>query len=115
MSLQRSTLPLPTLRCAAEAITVEHVLRAVPGVTHVFVNPVTEMAYVEFDPDKCDAHSIRAALETAGYAASPIQRRPAITRRRQDGGVRRLVRMALGGFRRRVQVGSSLQNREKAQ
>ena len=112
MSLQRSTFPLPTLRCAAESVAVEHLLRAVRGVAQVFVNPVTEMAYVEYDTDRCDEDSLRAALETAGYAVTPLQRLRAEPRRREEGGVRRLMRIALGAFRRRARVAPN-QNREK--
>ena len=114
MSLQRSTFPLPTLRCAAESVAVEHLLRAVRGVAQVFVNPVTEMAYVEYDTDRCDEDSLRSALETAGYAVTAVQRLRAEPRRREEGGVRRLVRLALGALRRRTPVTPS-RNREKAQ
>lgn len=71
MILQRATLPLETLGCAAARVPIEHALRAVPGVTHVFVNPVTEMAYVEYNPERCDEHTLRVTLAELGYGTTP--------------------------------------------
>ena len=83
MTLQHATLPLDTLGCSAAAVPVEHALRAVAGVTHVFVNPVTEMAYVEYDPERCDAYTLRMTLEKLGYDRTPEHLAPDNPQRRQ--------------------------------
>lgn len=51
MSLTRITVPVHHLRCAgSERYTVERALQAIPGVVEVYVNPVTELAYITYDP-----------------------------------------------------------------
>jgi copper chaperone CopZ len=55
------------LTCASDATHVEHWMRHAPGVTEVVVNPVTEIAYVTFDPSRTDADAIHRALEASGY------------------------------------------------
>jgi cation transport ATPase len=51
MGAQRLTIPISGLRCAgSECYTLERALRRVPGVVDVYVNPVTEMAYIDYDP-----------------------------------------------------------------
>ena len=100
MSLQRITLPLDTLGCAASAVPVEHALRAVPGVTQVFVNPVTEMAYVEYDRDRCQERAIREALVESGYRSASAHEAPAELPGRRGRLIGRLVAAALGVLRR---------------
>jgi copper chaperone CopZ len=47
----RLTIPISGLRCAgSECYTLERALRRVPGVVDVYVNPVTEIAYIDYDP-----------------------------------------------------------------
>ena len=117
MILQRATLPLDTLGCAAASIPVEHALRSVPGVTHVYVNPVTEMAYIEYDSDRCDERTLRAALDELGYGATPAHQPPAIPRHgRQRGWIGRLLTVASGALRhRRSPATRNRQNLEKTQ
>ncbi len=67
MNAQRITLPIYNLGCASETRLVERILRAVPGVLHVYVNPATEMAYVEYNPAQSDSAQLFAALEREGY------------------------------------------------
>ncbi len=50
-------------------------LMKVDGVRVVFVNPRTEMAYVEYDPRVSDAARIVAALERRGLLVADLQRR----------------------------------------
>lgn len=73
LAVNRSHLALPIrqLGCAGNVPSIEHSLRSVRGVSRVYVNPVTEMAYVEYDPSVCDETAIRVALEHAGYG--PVQ------------------------------------------
>ena len=116
MILQRATLPLDTLGCAAASIPVEHALRSVPGVTHVYVNPVTEMAYIEYDSDRCDERTLRAALDELGYGATPGHQPPAIPRHGQRGWIGRLLTVASRALRRsRSPATRNLQNLEKTQ
>lgn len=68
MTRQTVTLPIEDLGCAGSgAIIVERALAKVPGVLRVYVNPATEMAYVRFDADRCDATALRMAIERAGF------------------------------------------------
>ena len=116
MMLQRATLPLDTLGCAAASVPVEHALRSVPGVTHVYVNPVTEMAYIEYDSDRCDERTLRAALDELGYGATPGHQPPAIPRHGQRGWIGRLLTVASRALRRsRSPATRNLQNLEKTQ
>ena len=71
------TLPIRELGCAAEAPAIEQALRNVPGVTLAYVNPVTEMAYVRFEPEQCGEPELRATLERAGYAGHSNMPSPA--------------------------------------
>lgn len=51
MRTKRLTIPISGLRCAgSECYTLERALRRVPGVVDVYVNPVTEIAYIDYDP-----------------------------------------------------------------
>jgi copper chaperone CopZ len=67
MNMQHLTLPIYNLGCGGEGRTVEALLMRVPGVTHVYVNPATEMAYVEYDPALSDATYLFAVLDRAGF------------------------------------------------
>jgi copper chaperone CopZ len=65
----RTALPLTRPGCAgSERLTVERVLREIPGVLEVFANPVTEMAYVEYDPVLTQPDVLFNALRRAGFA-----------------------------------------------
>jgi copper chaperone CopZ len=67
----RTTLPLTTPGCGGgAALTVERELASVPGVTRVYVNPLTEMAYVEYDAARCGDAELTAALRRAGYGGN---------------------------------------------
>lgn len=50
-------------------------LMKVDGVRVVFVNPRTEMAYVEYDPRLSDPARIVATLERTGLMVADLQRR----------------------------------------
>ncbi|MEW5919212.1 MAG: heavy metal-associated domain-containing protein [Gemmatimonadota bacterium] len=73
--IQHSALPIRDLGCADAAPVIERVLRDVPGVTRVYVNPVTEMAYIEYDAERCGEVALRSALRRAGYNAAEPRRR----------------------------------------
>jgi copper chaperone CopZ len=42
-------------------------LRRIPGVTAVYVNPANETVYVEFDGSRCSRYQIRRRLTETGY------------------------------------------------
>lgn len=66
----KTMLFLNGLGCGGgDAQTVERVLAAIPGVTYVYVNPLTETAYVEHDPEMCRAEQLQAHLKRAGFVA----------------------------------------------
>ena len=94
-------LPIRELGCAGAAPGIARALRDVPGVTLVNVNPVTEMAYVEYDSVRCDENVVRAALDRTGYLERPVEPRLAAIKpvSGYGAGVRRFlsaVRRALG-------------------
>lgn len=74
MNRQKVTLPIEDFGCAGSgAIVVERALARVPGVLHVYVNAATEMAYVQYDAERCDASALRTAIAHAGFhAGAPI-------------------------------------------
>jgi hypothetical protein len=51
------------------ALTAERSLAKVPGVKRAYVNPLTEMAYVEYAPAITDQAALIAALECTGLKA----------------------------------------------
>jgi copper chaperone CopZ len=63
-------IPLYELDCASlSAATIERALAATPGVSRAYVNPVTELAYVDIDAASCDEAALITAIERAGYRA----------------------------------------------
>ena len=63
---QTVTIPIFGLSCGAPLV-LEHVLSRTPGVTRVYVNTVTEMAYVECDPAVTSPEQLVAAVQHAGF------------------------------------------------
>ena len=66
-----SYLALEGMHCAACAITVEEVLRKLPGVDAVQVNGVTATARLQWHPQATQPSLWMAALRRAGYGALP--------------------------------------------
>jgi cation transport ATPase len=78
MTTQRMTVPIYNLGCAGGgALVVERTLARTPGVARVYVNPATEMAYVEFDPDALSPSAVTAAVTAAGFGPPPVKSAPA--------------------------------------
>ena len=50
------------------ALTLEAVIRGLPGVTQAYVNPATETAYVRYDHERLTATGIIDAIRRTGYA-----------------------------------------------
>jgi cation transport ATPase len=70
MTTARVTLPLYNLGCGGgEALAIERVIATTPGVAQVTINPLTEMAYVVYDPTQVCPEHLRAALDRLGYGA----------------------------------------------
>jgi len=72
MTTARVTLPLYNLGCGGgEALAIERAIATLPGVTQVYINPLTEMAYVVYDPALLGHEHLRAAVDRLGYGAPP--------------------------------------------
>ena len=65
---QRLTFEIDGLTCGGGgALTAERALAQVTGVTQAYVNPLTEMAYVEFDPDATSEQQLVAVVADLGF------------------------------------------------
>jgi copper chaperone CopZ len=65
-----TTLMLKDAAClSGVARTIEKALREVPGVSHAYVNPSTEAAYVEYDSSRCNEADLAAAVGSVGIHA----------------------------------------------
>lgn len=68
MKTERATLPIDDLGCGGGGtLTIERALAKLPGVIRASVNPLTEMAYVEYDPTRVSRDEFRRAIERAGF------------------------------------------------
>ena len=84
MQRERITLPIYNLGCGGGgALAVERALTQVSGVAQAYVNPLTEMAYVVYDPALASAEQLRGVIDRMGYGAPRVEvrqkRLPAIT------------------------------------
>lgn len=67
---ERITVPLVGLsRDGGGALTVERVLLRVDGVTQVYVNRLTEMAYIAYDSGLCGPEQLVGAINSTGLRA----------------------------------------------
>jgi hypothetical protein len=76
MITQRLTFPI--VDCPADGditAALRRELEGVPGVVRAYVNPSTEMAYVQADPSLTDIEVLVRAAEHAGLHAGPPSRR----------------------------------------
>ena len=61
-------LPLYHLGCSSgDALTVERILARQHGVIRVYANPVTEKAYIKYDPALTDKNRLEGVIQNAGY------------------------------------------------
>ena len=65
--MERLTLPVRGMHCAACVGKVEGALRSVAGVEEASVNLATERATVAFDPGRTNLAALGAAVAAAGY------------------------------------------------
>jgi Cu+-exporting ATPase len=104
--MERVTLPVRGMHCAACVGKVERALDEVPGVEEASVNLATERATVAYDPGRADLARLRAAVAAAGYELgelpTPAQGEGAPDRER---AAREEEQRQLG---RRVLVGAAL-------
>ena len=56
-------------------LIVERAIAKVPGVRRVYVNPATEMAYVDYDPQLLDGAQLIGAVERTGLRVAELRRR----------------------------------------
>jgi copper chaperone CopZ len=74
MSTERLTVPIYGLSCGG-ALAIEHALARVPGVSRAYVNPATELAYIEFDDEAANRIDLVSAVYRAGFrAGEPMAR-----------------------------------------
>jgi len=70
MDTRRITLPIFGLTCSGGgALTLERALERAPGVVWVYINPATEMAYVEYDAALATPSELVAVVEEVGLRA----------------------------------------------
>ena len=70
MATERVTLPIEGLGCGGGgALTVERALTRQSGVTSAYVNPATEMAYIQYDPEAVSLDQIGLLVIQAGFRA----------------------------------------------
>lgn len=54
---------------ADDAVKAELALERLPGVIHAYVNPVTEMAYIVYDPQLTGESDLAEGIASAGFRA----------------------------------------------
>lgn len=70
MKTHRITLPIYRLSCGGGGtLTIQRALARSTGVIHAYVNPATEMAYVEYDPAQISPECLAATVEQTGFHA----------------------------------------------
>ncbi len=73
--LQRVELAIDNLDCPHCAQTVDQVLRGVPGVKAVTVNPISGVAFVDHEPGRAPVAALYEALKAAGYRSGSTKTR----------------------------------------
>jgi cation transport ATPase len=77
MTTQRITMPISDLGGGGSgARMIERAVAGTPGVLSAYVNPALEMAYITFDPERCTADQVSAAVAACRVHAEPDQAPP---------------------------------------
>lgn len=71
--MDKETLKITGMTCAACAARIEKVVGKMEGVEEISVNLATEKALVSFDPEKTALPAIKERIEKAGYGAVEIK------------------------------------------
>lgn len=66
-ALDHVLLVVVGLSCGSDATRLEHRLAGLDGVDRVTVNPLTETAYVTFDPNRLSLMEMKQTIRDAGY------------------------------------------------
>ncbi len=76
VNVDRLILPIAGLGCGGGgALTVERQIGRLDGVRRVYVNPATEMAYVEIDTTRVARSDVVEAIQRAGFGVDEDDRR----------------------------------------
>ena len=76
MKSERITLPIYNLGCGGGgALAIERALTKAPGVLQAYVNPLTEMAYIVYDPTAANPEQVAAVIDRIGYGAPRLKAR----------------------------------------
>jgi Cu+-exporting ATPase len=79
IDVEKVTLKLRGMSCAACANSIESAIRAVPGVVKCNVNFGAEQAALQYNPRQTSIEAIQRAVVEAGYAAYSLQDQDMIT------------------------------------
>lgn len=63
----KQSFPVLEMTCAACAVSVESMLKTVPGVVDASVNYANQSAWVEYHPDETDPRKLKSAIQSIGY------------------------------------------------
>ncbi len=76
MKTKRVTLAIYGLGCGGGgALTVERALARLKGMVNAYVNPATEIAYLEYDPLVLRASDLAKAVEEVGFGSGELTHR----------------------------------------
>lgn len=68
MTTRHVSIPVFGFACGGGgALTVERVLARLPGAVSVYVNPATELAEVDFDPDQVTVEELCKGIRRCGF------------------------------------------------
>ena len=76
--MDKETLKITGMTCAACAARIEKVLGKMDGVDRISVNLATEKATISFDPQKTSISDIKAKIVKTGYGAEDIEEKKVI-------------------------------------
>jgi len=96
--VERLTLPVRGMHCAACVGKVERALTSVPGVDEATVNLATEKATVIFDPTRTDVTRLQDAVARAGYELVEPREAAGQTRDREQSAREETQRRARSKF-----------------